>query len=415
MGKYIFLLISLAGIVETRSLVYAKAEPVPAPTADQLLAAGKYSQIPAPKKNNPHDHAVWAFAQYHLAPNREVAKAAQFAHDKGDELGTFVWMMCHRTGVGVARDRSVVSRLNFELRTMLEKREKLTPVELYILGQCGPGDETGKTINPDVEKLFAELARQRKLAAKRIKEAADLGFAQACVEIAAAQDDRAEKYKWYRKAADLGSAEGKRYVGLFLVFGAGVEKDEAKGLEISRSAAQEGDVKAMINLVVFYDQGKGVKKDSEEVQRWLSAAAKSGHWFGSLEKGMSQLEGHYGSKVDREAGLLALQAVANSGHGEALNFLGTAYVKGFGVKENGTLAVEFAEAAYRQGDPSAASVLALVYSKGLGEIKADEDLAGFWGREASKPGFGVDLMEEKARERFLKRIDAIDPFALKVK
>ena len=415
MGKCICLLISLASIAGTGSLVYAKTEPVPAPTADALLTAGKYSQIPAPKKNDPHDHAVWAFAQYHLAPNREVARAAQFAHDKGDELGTFVWMMCQRTGAGVARDRADVTRLNFELRTKLEKREKLTPVELYMLSQCVPGDETGKTTNPDAEKLFAELARQRKLAGKRLRESADLGFAQACVEIASAQDDRAEKYKWYRKAADLGSAEGQRYVGLYLVLGAGAEKDEAKGIEISRSAAKEGDVKAMINLVVFYDQGKGVKKDSEEAQRWLSAAAKSGHWFGSMEKGMSQLEGHYGSKVDREQGLLTLQAAADSGHGEALNFLATAYAQGFGVKKNGKLAVEFAEAAFRQGDPSAASVLGFVYSKGLGEVKADEDLAEFWGREANRPGLGVSLMEEKARAQFLKRIDAIDPFALKVK
>src|SRR5262249_15225305 len=95
-------------------------------------------------------------------------------------------------------------------------------------------------------------------------------------------------------------------------------------------------------------------------------------------------------------------------------FVATGYAQGLGLKRDGKRAVRFAEAAYRQGSPKAAVVLASVYSRGLGEVEGDEGLAAFWGREAKKPGFGVDLLDEKARGDFFKRIDAIDRFALKV-
>ncbi len=60
-------------------------------------------------------------------------------------------------------------------------------------------------------------------------------------------------------------------------------------------------------------------------------------------------------------------------------------------------------------------ILASIYTNGLGDVKADENLADFWGREATKPGFGVDLMSKKDRTEFYERIDAINPLKLKVK
>ncbi len=382
--------------------------------SDQFLVAGWYSQISTPRENVPHDHAVWAFAQYHLAPTKAVAKSAQLAHKNGDALGTFVLMLCQRTGSGLLRDRAEVARLNFDLRTKLEKLEMPSPLELYMLCQCQPGDEKGRTRNADADKLFAELDRQRKVAGQRLKKSAELGFAQACQDVALAEEDQTEAHKWHLKAAGLGLAEGMRYAGLQLMVGAGVQKDAGKGLEMSLKAAKGGDVYAMINLVVFYDQGRGVKKDADQAQHWLNAAAESGHWYGLVEKGMSLLEGHYGSKVDREKGLQALQKAAKSGHSEALKYVATAYAKGFGLKRDGKRAVQFAEAAYRQGSAEAASVLAFIYTKGLKEIEANEEHSQFWATEAERPGLGLELLTEKSQKDFLLRIDAIDPFILKV-
>ncbi len=412
--KFTWPWVVLLASLSTGSVVEAQLDSPRAPNVDQLLHGGRYSQIPFPKEDDAHAHAAWAFAQYYLAPGKTVAKSAQLAHEKGDSLGSFVLMMCHRTGSGLRRNRGEVHRLNFDLRTKLEKLPKPSSLELYMLSQCGPGDETGKLRNPDAGRLFADLNRHRELSAERLQKSADLGFAQACQEVALSQDDPAAAHKWHRKAAELGLAEGLRYAGIQMMLGAGVEADATKGLELSRRAAERGDAYAMINLVVFYDQGKGVKKDPDQAQRWLDAAAQSGHWYGSIEKGFALLAGNYGSKMDHQQGLQVLQNAVESGHGDALMFIAKAYAKGFGLKKDGKMAVRFAEAAYRQGNAEAASVLAFLYSEGLGEVKADKELAGFWGREASKPGFGLDLMQEKAKEEFLKRMDAIDPFALTV-
>jgi TPR repeat protein len=390
------------------------ANPAPVLSVDQLVGIGRYSQIPTPKDNDSHGHAVWAFARYHLAPTKAVVGSAQAAHKQGEDLGTFVLMLCHRTGSGVVRDRALAQRLNFELRTKLERKKDPSPLDLYMLSQCHSADATGRTTNKDAEKLFEELNRQRKLAWQRLKKAAELEFAQACQDVALAQEDPAEAHKWHRKAAELGLAEGMRYTGLQLVVGAGVEKDAAKGLALSEKAANQGDVYAMINLVVFYDQGLGVKKDPQKAQQWLDAASKSGHWYGFIEQGMALLGGHYSTKVDRKQGMEILQKAVETGNADALTFVASAYAKGFGLKRDGKQAVRFAEAGYRQGNAKAAAVLASIYGDGLGEVKADEELASFWGREARKPGFGVDLLPEQARTDFFQRLDAIDPLKLKV-
>ena len=124
--------------------------------------------------------------------------------------------------------------------------------------------------------------------------------------------------------------------------------------------------------------------------------------------------GHYGSKVDKEQGLKTLQRAVEIGNGETLYYLASFYVKGFGLKSDGKQAVRFAEAAYRQGNAKAASILAFINSKGLGEVEADEKLADFWGHEAAKPGFGWTFLDEKTAKELQKRLAAIDPSTLKV-
>src|SRR5262249_13169847 len=154
-----------------------------------LLVAGRYAEVPAAREGDAHGQAAWAFARYHLAPNKAVATAARQAHESGDDLGTFVLMLCQRTGAGLRRDRAGVTRLNFRLRTKLEKKEAPSPLELYMLSQCHGGDEDGRTRNKEAEKVFVEMERARKLARERLQKAAERGVAQACQDLALALED----------------------------------------------------------------------------------------------------------------------------------------------------------------------------------------------------------------------------------
>jgi len=74
----------LAGGIEPLSA----ADPAPAPRAvdpDRLLLRGAFTQIP--RGTDAHGKALWAFARYQLAPDKDMYDAAWDAHKKGDPLG----------------------------------------------------------------------------------------------------------------------------------------------------------------------------------------------------------------------------------------------------------------------------------------------------------------------------------------
>jgi TPR repeat protein len=52
---------------------------------------------------------------------------------------------------------------------------------------------------------------------------------------------------------------------LMYAYGVGIEKDEVKAIEWLHKAANQGDIVAMNDLAVFYDDGIGGKKDHVSV------------------------------------------------------------------------------------------------------------------------------------------------------
>ncbi len=196
--------------------------------------------------------------------------------------------------------------------------------------------------------------------------------------------------------------------------GEGVEKDEAAGFALSENGARKGDVYAMINMTVFYTQGLGVPPSKDQALHWLDAAGKSGHWYGHLEKGIALLTGNYGCHINRPSGMAELQEMTKSGEGEALQAIASCYAKGYGLPVDGKRAVQFAKAAFRQGSQPAASILAEIYTHGLGEIRADREAAWIWGGEATQPGFGFQTTSPSNREALLLELKGLDPFALRV-
>jgi TPR repeat protein len=382
---------------------------------ENLLANGDYQLIEAPNKDDAHAYAVWAFAQYYLGPSRSGAKSAQFAHEHGDAMGTFILILCRRNGSGMLRDPKEANRLNYQLRTRLEKVESPSAIELFMLSQCHEGDENGQVNIADPKKMYEEVYRQRALAVERLRSSADQGFAQAWQEAALDLNDPAGALKWHEKAARCGLPEGWRDQGTQLINQFNDEDHRKMGFVCTKCAAELKDAISMVNLAACYHHGIGVNKNDAEARKWLDAAAASGHWCGELEKGLAFLRGNYGIKVDEKEGLRYLQRAVESGYGEALHSVATAFLKSTGLKKNGKRAIEFAEAAYRQGRFEAASVLAEIYTQGTDDVKADKVLGEFWSKEARQPGLGISTLNEKERAVFLKRIEAIDPFELKVK
>jgi TPR repeat protein len=86
------------------------------------------------------------------------------------------------------------------------------------------------------------------------------------------QDD-GEALKWYRKAADHGSAAGQRAVGDFYQKGRGVAADPAEAARWYRRGADGDDIRAQYQLGQMYFSGEGVPLDYVSAYVWFSLAA----------------------------------------------------------------------------------------------------------------------------------------------
>ena len=70
-----------------------------------------------------------------------------------------------------------------------------------------------------------------------------------------AQDDAVAE-KWYRKAAEQGSAEAQNNLGLMFVLGRGVPQDDVEAVKWYRKAAKQGYGPAQNNLGEMRRQGR---------------------------------------------------------------------------------------------------------------------------------------------------------------
>ena len=93
--------------------------------------------------------------------------------------------------------------------------------------------------------------------------------------------DSVEAERWWRWAAEQGTAAAQHNLGVLLGRGAeGVAQDMAQAAAWSRRAAEQGDVEAQVRLAGCYIQGDGVACDMKEAQRLLELAAAQGHALG---------------------------------------------------------------------------------------------------------------------------------------
>ena len=91
-------------------------------------------------------------------------------------------------------------------------------------------------------------------------------------------------------ASPLSSYEA---LGLIYANGAaqGVPKDDAEAVRWFRLAAEQGTARAQFNLGVMYDNGEGVPEDDAEAVRWYRLAAEQGYAAAQLNLGVMYANG----------------------------------------------------------------------------------------------------------------------------
>jgi uncharacterized protein len=191
-----------------------------------------------------------------------------------------------------------------------------------------------------------------------------------------------------------------------------------------KRAALRGDMKAMRELVVLFEQGDPLPEDSEEVLRDARMLAESGDPETQCGLGLSLMlgapqdfdEGLKWLTLAAEQGLLQAQVAlagffwtgfgplardqekamnwyeqaAFGGHRVGKRMLGLAYRDGSGRSANISLALEWLTRAASSGDAKSALYIGEIYLKGLG-VPSNAACAFSWLRQAAEAG------EEKAQ------------------
>ena len=80
-----------------------------------------------------------------------------------------------------------------------------------------------------------------------------------------------------RSAAEQGDAEAQLNLGICFAIGDGVNKNREHAAKWYRKSAEQGNPEAQYCLGACYSNGDGVTEDAEESMKWLQKAADQGY------------------------------------------------------------------------------------------------------------------------------------------
>ena len=126
--------------------------------------------------------------------------------------------------------------------------------------------------------------------------------------------------QWYRKAADLGSAQAQYYLGGMYENGRRVPQDYGRAVQWYRQAANQGHAKAQVTLGFMYENGRGVPQDYTQAAAWYRKAADQGYAMAQFNMGTMYENGRGVPKDDALAALWYRKA-ADQGYAQALQKL----------------------------------------------------------------------------------------------
>lgn len=196
-------------------------------------------------------------------------------------------------------------------------------------------------------------------------------------------------------------------LGICLLFGRGVQKDEGMAFNYLKQSAERGYDNAQSYLGYCYYFGKGVDVNKTEAIKWSKLSSDQGNPIGKVLLGISYLRAD-GVDENKILGISLLHNAACQGYPFAQNLLGSCYFQGDGVEQNYTVAFDFYNKSAEKGNPSGMFNMALCYEHGYGTI-CSNDIAKYWYEKAAKKG------NHKAIEKLKHYQEESLPFPVEIK
>jgi TPR repeat protein len=138
------------------------------------------------------------------------------------------------------------------------------------------------------------------------EEGEKLGATSDALQLVAAMyekgDDLGQSYseaaKWYRKAADGGSATAAVKLATMFIDGRGVQRDYRQAMILCQEAAKGKDASGQYCVGYIYQHGLGTKVDTKEAARCYDLASRGGHQKATMALAEMYWKGEDGD-VDR--------------------------------------------------------------------------------------------------------------------
>lgn len=192
----------------------------------------------------------------------------------------------------------------------------------------------------------------------------------------------------YLPYAEQGSALAQYQVGRLYFDAPYGERDERLGLEWMTKAAQQGHIRAMVDVAKILAFGaRGVEANQANAMEWFGAAAKQD--FRLATAGMLEVSFRIGTGLTTEAREAKMfewtKHMAELGSDDGQFRLGNMFAIEKGVARDYAQAAAWYQRAANQGNAEAQYELARLYVDGLG-VSADVSKAYFWWALAIRGG-----------------------------
>ncbi|HEV7289879.1 CHAT domain-containing protein [Sphingomonas sp.] len=194
--------------------------------------------------------------------------------------------------------------------------------------------------------------------------------------------------KWFKIAAERGSADAQRAIGYLHLKGFGVEKSAVKAVRAWEEAYRRGETSAAMSLALYYkgdlefsdaERAGAPQVDRAQAFEWMQRAASFSYANAVLLARM-YLAGD-GTKANPKEAIRLLRWAVHCGDYSARVALGEAYLHGSGVAKDPEMALRWFK--HAAGTGWSGGALAMVRASALGwGMKADAKQARYWLAEA---------------------------------
>lgn len=171
--------------------------------------------------------------------------------------------------------------------------------------------------------------------------------------------------------------------GLTVMTAAPAQESEPINDKELRTWADNGDVDSQFELGLRLLTGEGLKKNETEGVKWIEKAAKQKHLRAQFVMG-SLYEDGVGVTKNEATAVEWFRKSADNGFAAAQHAVAMAYDLGKGVKMDPTKATEWLEKAAEQNYPQSQTALAAKYERGVGTAKSASKAALYYLRAAQQ-------------------------------